>query len=78
MDCEANKAYFGEVKMPIVNIKMMAGRTTETKRLLADKVTQAVAESLNIDKANVWLSIEEMQPEHFAQGGVLIADKKKS
>ena len=63
--------------MPIVNIKMMAGRTPETKRLLADKVTQAVAESLNIDKANVWLSIEDMQPENFAQAGVLIADKKK-
>ena len=63
--------------MPIVTIKMMTGRTPETKRLLADKVTQAVAESLNIDKANVWLSIEDMQPENFAQAGVLIADKKK-
>ncbi|MBR2251508.1 MAG: 4-oxalocrotonate tautomerase family protein [Neisseriaceae bacterium] len=67
-----------ENTMPIVNIKMMAGRSVETKRILAEKVTQAVAESLQIDKQNVWLSIEDMQPENFAQSGVLIADKKKS
>ncbi|MBQ1837508.1 MAG: tautomerase family protein [Neisseriaceae bacterium] len=64
--------------MPIVNIKMMSGRSVETKRILAEKVTQAVAESLQIDKQNVWLSIEDMLPENFAQSGVLIADKKKS
>ena len=63
--------------MPIVNIKMMSGRSVETKRILAEKVTQAVAESLQIDKQNVWLNIEDMQPENFAQAGVLIADKKK-
>ena len=54
-------------RSPIVTIKMMTGRTPETKRLLADKVTQAVAESLNIDQANVWLSIEDMQPETQVQ-----------
>ena len=63
--------------MPIVNIKMMSGRSVETKRILAEKVTQAVAESLQIDKQNVWLSIEDMLPENFAQSGVLIADKAK-
>ncbi|MBP5790601.1 MAG: tautomerase family protein [Neisseriaceae bacterium] len=53
--------------MPIVNIKMMSGRSVETKRLLAEKVTQAVAESLHIDKQNVWLNIEDMLPETQVQ-----------
>ena len=66
-----------ENTMPIVNIKMMSGRSVEIKRLLAEKVTQAVAESLHIDKQNVWLNIEDMLPENFAQAGVLIADKAK-
>ena len=63
--------------MPIINIKMMEGRSLEQKRLMADKVTQAVAESLGITKESVWISIDEMKPEHFSRAGILLIDKQK-
>lgn len=62
--------------MPIVNIKMIAGRNAETKRVLAEKVTTAVADSLGVKPSAVWLVIEDMQPENFAQDGILMVDKK--
>ena len=64
--------------MPIVNIKLLAGRNTEKKRLLAEKVTEAIAESLQVDKKNVWISIEDLPHENFAQAGVLAADRNKA
>ena len=64
--------------MPIVNIKLLAGRSTEKKRLLAEKVTEAIAESLQVDKKNVWISIEDLPHENCAQAGVLAADRNKA
>lgn len=61
--------------MPVVNIKIIEGRSVEQKRKMAKNVTKAIADSLNIPEAAVWISIDDMKPENFAQGGELRADK---
>lgn len=62
--------------MPIVNIKIVEGRSIEQKREMSQKVTQAIASSLQIPESAVWISIEDLKPENLCQGGELRADKK--
>ncbi len=61
--------------MPVVNIKLIEGRTLEQKRTLSTAVTQAISASFGVTEEAVWISIEDMKPENFAQGGQLHADK---
>lgn len=61
--------------MPTVQIEMLEGRTTEQKRELAKKVTQAVMESVNVPADAVKVIIREMKKENYAEGGVLRCDK---
>lgn len=62
--------------MPVINIKLIAGRTVEQKRAMVKAVTKAVAESIGVAESAVWISIEDLKPENFAQGGELRCDKK--
>lgn len=63
--------------MPIVNIKIVEGRNVEQKRNMAKAVTKAIAETLGVSEAAVWISIEDLKPENLAQGGELRIDKQK-
>ena len=72
-----NKIIFqlGDEIMPLVNIKMLEGRTLEQKRELVEKVTQAVVTSTGATPENVSIVIEEMARDNFAQAGVLASEK---
>lgn len=61
--------------MPFVNIMILAGRSKEQKQRLAKTVTEAVAASIDVDPAKVWIQIDEVDGDHFAIGGQLVADK---
>jgi len=63
--------------MPILQIELLKGRTVEQKRVLAEKVTQAVSESVDCPKEAVRIIIKEMEYENFAVAGVLKCDEKK-
>jgi 4-oxalocrotonate tautomerase len=67
----------GNSKMPIVQIHMLAGRTTDQKRALADKVTKAICETANTTPEQVKIIISDMAHEDYSVGGVLHADKNK-
>jgi len=62
--------------MPIVQIHMFEGRTTEQKRTLVHKVTNAVAESIDTPPEAVKVILSDMTREDYAEGGVLHSDKK--
>ena len=62
--------------MPTVQIEMFEGRTLEQKRMLVEKVTQAIVESINTPTENVKIIIREMSRENYAAAGVLAIDKK--
>ena len=61
--------------MPFVNIMILEGRSKEQKQALARRVTEAVASSIDVDPAKVWIQIDEVDGDHFAVGGQLMADK---
>ena len=63
--------------MPLINIKMMAGRDDDKKRRLVKKMTDVICETLDCPADAVRISIEDMPPENYAIGGVLILDKQK-
>lgn len=62
--------------MPVVNIKIVEGRTVEQKREMTKKVTQAISESIGVPESGVWITIEDLKPENLSQGGELRLDKK--
>jgi len=62
--------------MPVINVKIVEGRTVEQKRAMVKAVTRAVSETLGVAEAAIWISIEDMKPENFAQGGELRLDRK--
>ena len=61
--------------MPVINVKLVEGRTVEQKRAMVKAVTRAVSESLGVAEYALWISLEDMKPEHFAQGGELRRDR---
>ncbi|NLI91490.1 MAG: 4-oxalocrotonate tautomerase [Peptococcaceae bacterium] len=61
--------------MPIVQIEMFEGRTLEQKRMLVEKVTQAIVESVNTAPENVKIVIRDMSKENYAIAGKLACDK---
>ena len=62
--------------MPVINVKIVEGRTVEQKRAMVKAVTRAVSETLGVAESAIWISIEDMKPENFAQGGELRLDRK--
>ena len=62
--------------MPVINVKLVEGRTVEQKRAMVKAVTRAVSESRGVAESAIWISIEDMKPENFAQGGELRLDRQ--
>jgi len=63
--------------MPIVQIELLEGRTVEQKRQLAEKVTQAIVDSVGTQPENVSIIIRDMPKENYAKAGVLASDMTK-
>lgn len=61
--------------MPIVQIELLEGRTTEQKRKLVSKVTDAIVDSVDCSKENVTIVLREMPTNHLAKAGILDCDK---
>ncbi len=61
--------------MPIVQVEILEGRTVEQKRLLVEKVTQAIVESIGVPAEKVSIIIRDMPKENYANAGRLAIDK---
>jgi 4-oxalocrotonate tautomerase len=61
--------------MPIVQIELIEGRTVEQKRVLAEKVTKAIVESLNCPETAVSIIMRDMKTDNYAKAGKLWCDK---
>lgn len=62
--------------MPILQVHLLQGRTTEQKRRLVQEVTEAVCRSLDVKTDQVRIILSEMDREDYAVGGTLMADKQ--
>ena len=61
--------------MPIVSIKIAAGRSVEQKRHLVQSITNAVVDTLDIKPEWVTILIEEIERENWSTGAELHIDK---
>jgi 4-oxalocrotonate tautomerase len=64
--------------MPIIQITMLAGRTAEQKRKIAQRVTDVVSEEAGTAREAIVVAFYEVEKESYALGGQLIADKRPS
>ena len=61
--------------MPTVQISLLTGRTPEKKEQLIKKVTDAVAEALQIPKDRVHILLYEIPKENIGHGGIPLSKK---
>ncbi|AKL91817.1 4-oxalocrotonate tautomerase [Staphylococcus capitis] len=61
--------------MPIVNVKLLEGRTDDQLKDLVNEVTNAVEKTTGANKEAIHVVIEEMKKSHYAVGGVRKSDQ---
>jgi 4-oxalocrotonate tautomerase len=61
--------------LPIINVTMLEGRTTEQKRTLAKEMTDLVCDVLKCPAEAVTIVIEELPRENIAKAGRLYSDQ---
>jgi len=64
--------------MPLVQITMLEGRSTEQKRKLAQRITDVMVEEAGARREAIVVAFHEVSKESYASGGVLMADKPKT
>ena len=60
--------------MPIIRIEMVAGRTAEQKRELAEALTRETVRIAGTSPCSVMVIIEDVAKENWAVGGKLLSD----
>ncbi len=60
--------------MPVIEVKMFAGRTHEQKARLVHKLTEGVMEVLGVEAESVRVIIHDVPRENWAIAGKLVAD----
>lgn len=56
--------------MPLVHIELFP-RDLDTRREIVKRVTEALAEPAKVAPEHIQIIFNDLQPEYFAQGGVL-------
>lgn len=57
--------------MPVINVKMVAGRSQETKQELVAALTRETARILEVDPEWVTIIVDEYHRDSWASGGEL-------
>ena len=60
--------------MPYVTIQMLEGRTEEQRKALIKKVTDAVAETVDVAPEKVVVFIEDIDKRNYGVGGKRLID----
>jgi 4-oxalocrotonate tautomerase len=63
--------------MPIIQIHLLEGRDVETKRVLARKITDIVAETIGKEPSRIRIIFSDMATHDYAIAGTLICDGDK-
>lgn len=56
--------------MPIVNVKLLEGRSDEQLKNLVTEVTNAVEKTTGANRGAIHVVIDEMKKNHYGVGGV--------
>ena len=63
--------------MPIIQVNLLQGRSTEVKRKYAAELTKLTCDCLDVAPESVRIIFSEMAREDFAIAGILAADRKQ-
>lgn len=63
--------------MPIVEVKMVEGRSDEQIRRLIREITDAVESSLDVPRQNVRVLVHEIAPTRWAKGDMTIDERRQ-
>lgn len=63
--------------MPIIEMHLMTGRTTDQKRQVMKAVAQAAAQALDVSVDTVRILITEHQLDEFSVAGVSAAERRE-
>ncbi len=61
--------------MPVVQVSLLEGRTTEQKRKLAARITDAMVEEAGARREAVVVTFVDLPRDSYASGGTLVVDK---
>lgn len=61
--------------MPLITVELFAGRDTETKRKLAERLTAETCATLGCKPEAVHIIFKDIKREDWATGGVLWSEK---
>jgi 4-oxalocrotonate tautomerase len=62
--------------MPLIQITLLKGRTTEQKRRIAQRMTDVLVEEAKTPKEGVVVTFVDVDKDSYARGGELMLDKK--
>ena len=63
--------------MPIIEMHLLVGRSTDQKRRAASAITAAVCGALDVKPEQVRILITEHGAEEFAVGGVTVGERQQ-
>jgi 4-oxalocrotonate tautomerase len=63
-------------RMPLIQITLLKGRTTEQKRKIAQRMTDVLVEEAKTAKEGVVVTFVDVERDSYARGGELMLDKK--
>jgi 4-oxalocrotonate tautomerase len=63
--------------MPLVQITLLKGRTTEQKRKIAERITDVMVEEAKTPRDGVVVIFVDVERDSYARGGVLMLDQNK-
>ena len=61
--------------MPLVQITLLKGRTTEQKRKIAERLTDVMVEEAKTPRDGVVVTFVDVERDSYARGGVLMLDR---
>ncbi|MFJ6211749.1 4-oxalocrotonate tautomerase family protein [Streptomyces sp. NPDC092296] len=61
--------------MPLIQVKQLAGRSTEQKREIVRELTDAYVRITGVKPESIWVTIDELPADNWATGGTLLADR---
>jgi 4-oxalocrotonate tautomerase len=62
--------------MPVVQVSLLEGRTTDQKRNIAKRITQMLVEEAGANEQGIVVTFVDLPTDSYASGGVLICDKR--
>ena len=62
--------------MPLIQVTLLKGRSTEQKRRIAERLTDVIVEEAKTNRDGVVVTFVDVDTDSYARGGVLMCDKK--